>query len=202
MSQGVDVGKSVAVVPIVHARCLIALGSNQSYHGGEPADLLKIAFEALQARGFVIRNRSRFFRTPAFPVGAGPDFVNAAAVMETSMAAVDVLAQLHAVEADLGRARAVRWGARTLDLDLIAMGSQVLPDAQTYNYWCKLPLEAQKIAVPSELILPHPRLAERAFVLVPLNDVAPDWCHPVTGDSVQQMHDALSDVNRNEIVAL
>jgi len=63
-----------------------------------------------------------------------------------------------------------------------------------------LPLDVQKTATPAQLILPHPRLAERAFVLVPLMDVAPDWVHPVTARSVRQMHDALPQAARAEVV--
>ncbi len=202
MSQSAVGGKKLPEQSAIARRCLIALGSNQNFDDIGPADLLFGAFQALEARGFVIRKRSRFFQTPAFPAGAGPDFVNAAAELETKLDAYGVLEQLHAVEADLGRERVARWGARTLDLDLIAMGSLVLPDAKTYHYWCQLPLEAQKATAPTQLILPHPRLAERAFVLVPLNDVAPGWCHPVTGDSVQQMYEALSEEQKNEVVAL
>ena len=77
-----------------------------------------------------------------------------------------------------------------------------MPDLKTYEYWRDLPLEVQKTAVPPELVLPHPRLKERAFVLVPLLDVAPDWCHPVSGESVREMHDALSEAARAEVVAL
>ena len=128
--------------------------------------------------------------------------MNAAIALVTALPATSILAQLHEVEAEMGRSRAVRWGARTLDLDIIAVGAQVLPDAQTYQYWRELPLEGQKNTTPQELILPHPRLAERAFVLVPLLDVAPDWCHPVTKETVQQMHDALSDAQRDEVKVL
>nr|WP_298859953.1 2-amino-4-hydroxy-6-hydroxymethyldihydropteridine diphosphokinase [uncultured Sulfitobacter sp.] len=181
---------------------LIALGSNLNFSGNNPSDVLVGALVALEDRGFVIRACSRYFNTPAYPAGAGPEFVNAAAEVEYVGTAAEALAQMHAVEEEMGRARAVRWGARTLDLDLIAAGDSVLPDAKTHKYWCDLPLGAQKTAVPEVLIVPHPRLCERAFVLVPLMDVAPDWCHPVTGRSVREMHDALSDSARAEVVPL
>ncbi|MCX7566765.1 2-amino-4-hydroxy-6-hydroxymethyldihydropteridine diphosphokinase [Sulfitobacter sp. F26169L] len=194
-------GKKSVVPPIAFYTCLIALGSNLDFEDDVPSIVLDRALAKLEARGFVIRKRSRNFTTPAFPAGAGPDFVNAAVMAETAFDADEVLAHLHAVEAEMGRARAVRWGARTVDLDLIAVDAQVLPDAQTHQYWRQLPLEVQKTTAPTQLILPHPRLAERAFVLVPLLDVAPQWQHPVTGMTVQQMHDALPAQQRAEIVA-
>lgn len=200
--QSSDRGEIGAISPATKPLYLIALGSNLNFEGGGPETILKEALKALELRGFVIRACSRFFNTPAFPVGSGPNFVNAAASVGFEGTAPQVLAQLHDVEAQMGRARTVRWGARTLDLDLIAAGSQVLPDAKTYQYWHDLPLEVQKTTVPPELILPHPRLAERAFVLVPLLEVAPEWCHPVSGQSVRDMRDSLSERERSEVVAL
>lgn len=181
---------------------VIALGSNLGIGDVGPAEVLERALEVLRCRGFAIRSQSRFFRTPAFPAGAGPDFVNAAAVVEARFDPFEVLAHLHAVEAGLNRTREVRWGARTLDLDLIAAEDLVLPDSKTHQYWREIPLDVQKTATPDQLILPHPRLAERAFVLVPLLDVAPDWRHPVTGLSVWEMHDALPQAMRDEVRAL
>ena len=104
--------------------------------------------------------------------------------------------RLHALEARHGRERTQRWGQRTLDLDLIAMGTTVLPDLKEFSHWRDLALDQQIIESPAKLILPHPRLQDRAFVLVPLADIAADWCHPVSGVSVRRMVDALppSDV--------
>lgn len=102
----------------------------------------------------------------------------------------------------MGRTRGVRWGTRTLDLDLIACGDAVLPDLTTYLHWRDLPLEAQMQAAPQELILPHPRMQDRAFVLVPMADIAPDWVHPVLDRSVRQMLAALPAAACAEITPL
>lgn len=91
---------------------------------------------------------------------------------------------------------------RTLDIDLLAMGDSVLPDAETQDRWRLLPMEQQVRATPDRLILPHPRLQDRAFVLVPLADVAPDWVHPRTGQSVRAMLAALPTEDRDAVKPL
>lgn len=166
---------------------VIALGGNLPSVVGDPAKTLVEALVALSQRGVVIRRISRFFETPCFPAGAGPDYVNAAAVIEWSGEPGAFLAQLHRVEAEFGRERVQRWGMRTLDIDLIAFGETVLPDRETYGRWRTLSADAQREEAPDQIILPHPRLHERAFVLVPMADVFPDWTHPWDGRSVSEM---------------
>ncbi|WP_240794121.1 2-amino-4-hydroxy-6-hydroxymethyldihydropteridine diphosphokinase [Pseudorhodobacter turbinis] len=178
-------------------RILVALGANlPSDQGGVarvPADSLRAAIADLGTRGLQAVSQSRFFATPCFPAGAGPDYVNAAAVFDVppGQTPQEILALLHEVEAAHGRTRETRWAGRVLDLDLLAVGDQVLPNLATYGRWRGLALTDQLRLAPDQLVLPHPRMAERAFVLVPLADIAPDWRHPVSGKTVREMHDAL-----------
>lgn len=169
----------------------MSLGGNLPFEAEKPNRTLGKALAALSAEGVVIRAVSRFFVTPAFPPGAGPDFVNAAALLRSSLPPADLLALLHRVEAAFGRERRERWATRTLDLDLLTADGLVLPDLQTWREWQELPESEQRIRAPDRLILPHPRLEERSFVLVPLCDIAPEWVHPVTRRTVRAMCAAL-----------
>lgn len=182
---------------------LIALGANQPSFAGSPAETLHAALAALEtADGLNLRAVSRLYRTPAFPPGAGPDYVNAAAAFDCNLAPHDLLTLLHGIENEHARSRESRWGARTLDLDLLALDGKILPSLLTWRHWYELPLAAQAQTAPHELVLPHPRLQDRAFVLVPLAEIAPDWRHPVLDRTVSEMLNALPDHEISAVTAL
>ena len=169
----------------------VALGGNLDLNGFSADQLILRALEKMMSGGASGGIRacriSRFFRTPAHPPGNGPDYVNAVAQISTELSAEALLDRLHAIEASFARERAARWASRTVDLDLLFHGDRIAPDPEIQRQWMDLPPDRQRIDTPDRLILPHPRLQDRPFVLIPLADILPDWVHPVTGQSVRQM---------------
>ncbi|MBJ6372672.1 2-amino-4-hydroxy-6-hydroxymethyldihydropteridine diphosphokinase [Sedimentitalea sp. CAU 1593] len=173
------------------SRAVIALGGNLPFQDALTTTSLIGAVRRLSCPEVMIRAVSRFYATPCFPPGAGPDYVNAAVLVATLLSPAALLQRLHEIEAVYGRERVQRWGMRTLDLDLLTWEDAVLPDRKTHEVWRDLPPAEQVGAVPDGLVLPHPRLQDRAFALVPLCDVLPDWTHPVLNRSARALCDAL-----------
>ena len=151
---------------------LLGLGANLPSAFGSPHETLLAALAALEAEGVRVVARSRWYDSAAWPDPNQPRYWNAVVAVETALDPVALLALLHRVESGLGRARGARNAPRTVDLDL-------------------LDYEGMVRAGPDAPILPHPRMAERGFVLLPLRDIAPDWRHPVTGASVDALISAL-----------
>jgi len=180
---------------------IVAFGANLPVGETLPDRTIMDAFSALCDLGVTPVSQSRLYQTPCFPIGAGPDYVNAVAVMcyPREWTPEELLAVLHKVEAQFGRVRQARWGMRTLDIDLIAIGDMVLPDPATQRHWMDLSPDQQQIGAPDQLILPHPRLQDRAFVLVPLAEILPDWRHPLLDAIVLDLLAALPAKDREEV---
>lgn len=141
----------------------VALGSNL----GDSEQIIEEALVRLdQLDGMRLKVRSHLYKTA--PVGPPqPDYINACAVFCTVLSPEHVLQVLLTTEASFGRIRRERWGPRTLDLDLLFYGDQVVDTPK--------------------LTLPHPRMHERAFVLVPLAEIAAHWLHPVRLQTVKEL---------------
>ncbi len=146
----------------------IALGGNL----GDSERILISAITAIdQVYGIRVIARSPLYKTA--PVGPPqPDYLNACILIETSLTPRALLQQLLTIENQFGRVRQERWGARSLDLDLLLFSDQI-------------------VDLPG-LTIPHPRLHERPFVLVPMTDIAPQWPHPIFGKTIAQLLDQLS----------
>lgn len=177
----------------------IAMGANQTSEQGSPRETLEAALALLVSRGISVDAKSTWMTSPAWPEGSGPEYVNGAAQVSCALSPSSLLAVLHKVETMLGRVRGgERWGARPCDLDLLASGSTVAPNAVVWRH-----MEAAAPETPRDtLLLPHPQMHRRAFVLKPLSEFASHWRHPILGRTVSEMLAALPENERRDVKPL
>lgn len=144
-------------------KCAIALGSNL----GNPLDILENALKAIaNIPGIDLTATSSWYQT--LPIGPPqPDYLNGCAVLEVKQKPEELLTILQAIELQFGRIRKEKWGARTLDLDILLYGDLVINTPK--------------------LTIPHAQLKDRAFVLVPLAEIAPNWIEPVSKKAIAQL---------------
>ena len=161
MEEGAD-GDSEAIV--------IAYGSNLSSGAKSSSQAFGEVVKALTGHSLIITKISRLWRSQAWPNAQDPAYVNAILVIRTQLQPLDLMHVLHGFERDAGRRRDAQLNApRVLDLDLIAYGREVMK---------------------GELVLPHPRAHERAFVMGPLAEVMPGWVHPVSGKAARELYES------------
>lgn len=154
---------------------IVALGANLPSEYGTPVQTLTAAARAMEEKDIRIMAYSRIWKTA--PVPFHPDhpwYHNAVVAVDTAKSARDLLTTLLSIEEDFGRVRTVRNAPRLLDLDLIAYDAQIIPDGP-------------------DIIVPHPRMQDRGFVLLPLSDIASDWVHPQSGSALQTLIRTLPD---------
>jgi len=161
-------------------KCAIAIGSNLDSAFGSSQQIVEAATETLDRIDRIqILRVSSWHQTKAVTLSqvSQPDYINGCATLETTLSPIALLTTLLDLEVQFGRIRRAKWDARTLDLDLLLYENCILntPD----------------------LIIPHPRMGDRTFVMLPLAEIAPDWIHPVTGDRVDQMAQNLVDFRQN-----
>jgi 2-amino-4-hydroxy-6-hydroxymethyldihydropteridine diphosphokinase len=160
--------KSLLVRPDeLNNAAIVAVGGNLDFQGRPLQGVLGDALNRLAAEGFEPLARSRWWSSAAWPDPSDPPYLNAVALARTGLEPLAALAALRRIEAAFGRRRDRPNAPRTLDLDLIAHGRTVL-DAPG-------------------LLLPHPRAAERLFVMGPLAEIAPGWRHPVSGETAEAL---------------
>ena len=151
---------------------VVALGSNQPFGALSPREVLESALARFPAHGLHVVKRSSWWRSKAWPDPSEPEFLNGVALVETALGPHQVMDALLAIESEFGRHRSQSNAPRTLDLDLIVHGRAVQDEVG--------------------LRLPHARAAERYFVMEPLAEIAPDWTHPIRGETAKELSEQAS----------
>lgn len=147
----------------------IAIGSNI----GDRQKAMKDALNLIEKEGIKVTKVSSFYETPPYGYTDQPPFLNGAIEVQTTLSARELLKTLLSIEKDLGRVRQFKWGPRTIDLDIIFFNNEI------YN--------------EPDLIIPHPDMQNRSFVLTPLNDICPNYLHPQLNKTI---HTLLTDLNK------
>ena len=151
----------------------IGIGANlPSLNFATPRSTCEAAIQELLTFGIGIESQSRWYRSAPIPTSTQPWFINGIISVKTTLKASELMGVLQDVEKSFGRVRTAKNAARTLDLDLIDYANTILCWEETND---------------DNLVLPHPRMHERSFVLFPLFEIAPDWCHPVFRTPIEEL---------------
>lgn len=145
-------------------KVFIAFGSNI----GDRYETIKRAFELIEENGMKIVKKSNIYETEPYGYKQQPSFINGVILVETELSCREVLERLLKIEKYLGRERKIRWGPRTIDLDIIFYNNDIHNE--------------------EDLKVPHPDMQNREFVLKPLCDIEPDFVHPLLNKSVKEMY--------------
>ena len=160
---------------------LIGIGANLPHPVyGQPRATLGAVLSALEKSGLAVTSRSQWYKSAPVPVSDQPWFINAVVQVETGLDPSGLMKLLLETEETFGRVRAEKNAPRVADLDLLAYGATVIGEG--------------------EVVVPHPRLKDRAFVLLPLADIAPHWRHPVSGLDLDALISALPQGQQTQAI--
>ncbi len=156
-----------------NSEIILGVGANLPSFAGSPRQTAAAAIEMLKEKAIFVQKCSSFWKSAPVPISDQPWYINAVVSVKTEMSPEALLGALHEIERTFKRERGEVNQARTLDLDLLAYKRQIIKT--------------------DDLIVPHPRMSERAFVLLPLAEILPDWIHPLSGVSVQTLIKRMPD---------
>ncbi|WDC83694.1 2-amino-4-hydroxy-6-hydroxymethyldihydropteridine diphosphokinase [Caloramator sp. mosi_1] len=150
-------------------RVFIAFGSNI----GDRYETVSKAFELIEKNDMKIIKKSEIYETEPYGYKEQPPFINGVILVETELTCRETLERLLDIEKKLGRERIIRWGPRTIDLDIIFFNDDIYSE--------------------EDLKVPHPDMHNREFVLKPLCDIDPDYVHPIINKSVRELYAMLKE---------
>ena len=164
----------------------LGLGSNLPSKYGDSFTNIKLAISSLESYGIKVIKKSSFYETPSYPDRENPKFINVIILVETNLPPVDLLSVLIFIEEKLERKRFKKNDPRTCDIDIIDYNNQILN--LKYNN--------------SDFTVPHKELTSRIFVLLPLQEISPNWKHPKTKETINNLIKKLKEEDKNSILKI
>jgi 2-amino-4-hydroxy-6-hydroxymethyldihydropteridine diphosphokinase len=171
----------------------IGLGSNLPGPWGTPAATVLRALNEIEMNGLHVKQVSSFYSSKAYGREGVPDYVNSVVRVSTFFPPLALLARLHRIEKMAARSRGQRWGARTLDLDLLDWKGCITGPREE---------KGSGQAAFRPLSLPHPGIVVRPFVLIPLAEIAPEWHHPISGKTARTLAKGIQMQKAGRILAI
>ena len=172
---------------------LLGLGSNLPGPWGTPLETLRRALLEMKACGIEVVSQSKAYSTHAYGVGGQPDYVNAVLSVACLAPPEALMMRLHSLERRAARSRGERWGARTLDIDLLDWHGRIIGSSRERGSRTELGFKP--------LSLPHPGILKRPFVIVPLAEIAPEWHHPISGKTALSLARTIAKSRAGGILA-
>ncbi len=179
---------------------VLILGANLPSKFGDIIRTLQMCVDAIKNVASIdLLSESRWYESKSFPDKSKPKFVNIGIKIISTLDPFQVLKIINEIEKGFGRARKNRWDSRVCDIDILYCNKKIIPNRNILKKWMYMKIEEQLIKTPRTLILPHPRIQDRLFFLCPLNELSPNWRHPLLRKTAKEM---LDSIPQNEIDVL
>ena len=179
---------------------VLILGANMPSKFGDILTTLQMCVEYIKNEEPIdLISQSKWYQSESFPDKSKPTFINVGIKIISKLEPYQILKIIDEIEKGFGRIRKRRWDARVCDIDIIYCNKKIIPTRNILKKWMSMKIEEQLITTPRTLILPHPRIQDRLFFLVPLNELSPNWRHPILGKTAKEI---LDSIPQNEIDVL
>ena len=171
---------------------VLILGANLPSKFGDSVATLQLCIESIKSEPTIeLMSQSKWYESESFPDNSKPIFVNVGIKIISNLNPYQILKIIDVIEKDFGRLRKNRWDSRVCDIDIIYCNKQIIPNPNILEKWMSMKIEEQLISTPNTLILPHPRIQDRLFFLCPLNELSPNWRHPILGKTAKEILDSI-----------
>ena len=171
---------------------VLILGANMPSKFGDILTTLQMCVEYIKSEENInFISQSKWYESESFPDKSKPTFINVGIKIMSYLDPYQILKAIDEIEKSCGRTRKIRWDSRVCDIDIIYCNKKIIPSRNILEKWMNMKIEEQLVETPQTLILPHPRIQDRSFFLCPLNELSPNWRHPILGKTAKEILDSI-----------